>query len=173
MSTVLTIERNGLDIEQVSPDKGAKYSPNLYRWLKGQKSRAWALRVYRCTDDVLWIGILDGRELIGSKLLGVLCNGKKERTFAWQHIDAVEVVGFWERYVADGRCAIDTDHSMHFQGDDTRWHTVDRSRSCNWCGKSSQTFKRWTETVDREDWVEPKGFEVLPPCHNHDAQGKQ
>jgi hypothetical protein len=151
-----TIERNELDVEQVSPDKGAKYSPNLYRWLKGQKSRAWALRVYRCTDNILWIGMLDGRELIGSKLIGVLSNGKNEPTAAWQGIDAVEVDGFWARYVADGRCAIDVDHSMYFLGDDTRWHTVDQNRSCLWCGKATQTFKRWTETVQCEGWVASK-----------------
>jgi hypothetical protein len=156
MSNILTIEHNGLDIEKVSPDKGAKFSPNLYRWLKGQKSRAWALRVYRCTDNILWIGMLDGRELIGSKLIGVLCNGRKENTAAWQHIDAVEVAEFWERYVAEGRCAIDPDHSMYFRGDDTRWQTLDQTRSCLWCGKATQTFKRWSETVQREGWVPTK-----------------
>ena len=156
MQSIQTIERNGLDIELVSPGKGGKYSPNLYRWLKSQKSRAWALRVYRCANNILWIGILDGRELIGSKLIGVLCNGKKEGTAAWQGIDAMEVAGFWDRYVADGRCAIDVDHSMYFLGDHTRWHKADQMRSCLWCGKATQAFKIQTVSGQREDWEPTK-----------------
>lgn len=29
------------------------------------------------------------------------------------------------------------------------------SRSCQWCGKHSQTLKRWTEQVQCKEWVNP------------------
>lgn len=151
---VLNIEHNGLDLALIAPACGPQYSPNLYQWLRSQrnKRRAWAMRVYRQDNDTLWIGILDGRELIGSRLMAVLCHGMKETTMAYQGIDAVEVPGFWARYTATGRCAFDTDHSMHFINDESRWAVHGEARDCQWCGNHSQTFKRWTESVERERW---------------------
>lgn len=154
---VQVIEDNGLDSSLIKPERGGKYSPNLYRWLTSarNKTRAWALRVYRDTDSTLWIGMLDGRELIGSKLIAVLCNGAKEDTAAWQGIDAIEIPDFWVNYVADGRCAIDPTHTMHFFNDADRWSVAEDSRSCQWCGKYTQTLKRWTEQVQCKEWVNP------------------
>lgn len=152
-----TTEHNGLDVSLIEPECGTKYSPNLYQWLTStrNKNRVWTLRVYRDTEGTLWIGMLDERELIGSKLIAVLCKGAREETAAWQHIDAVEIPGFWDRYTADGRCAIDADHTTGFMNDETRWRVSGDTRSCQWCGKHSQTLNRWTEQVQREEWVNP------------------
>lgn len=149
------IKNNGLDLRLIKPQRGDKYSKNLHRWLisEDNKHRAWAMQVYRDNDGILWIGMLDGRELIGSKLIAVLCNGAKETTAAWQNIDATEIPDFWARYVADGRCAIDPAHEMFFINDSARWNVLKDTRSCQWCGKHSQILKRWTEHVQREDWV--------------------
>ena len=151
------IEHNGLDVSLIKPDCGPKFSPNLYLWLtsKAHKNRAWAYRVYRDVDGVLWIGQLDRRELIGAKLVAVLCNGARESTAAWQNIDAEEVPNFWANYITDGRCAIDVDHSMDFFNDETRWRVAGDSRSCQWCGKVTQALKRWTESVQRQEWINP------------------
>lgn len=150
---MLTVEHNGLDVEKISPNEGAKYSPNLYQWLNGERMRVWSSRVYRDAHNILWIGILDGRELIGSKLIGVLCNGAKEQSAAWQNIDAVEVPNFWIDYMAFGRCAIDSKHSMWFIDDESRWQSDGASRSCLWCGKASQRLVRTTKTIETEEWV--------------------
>lgn len=149
------IVHNGLDVEQISPRNGAKFSPNLYAWMtaKGQASRVWASRVYMDDTKTLWIGVLRNRELIGCRLVGVLCNGVHESTAAWQHIDAVEVADFWANYTSTGRCAIDHDHDMHFMGDETRWITTGDARACAWCNKATQTLRRWTETVHHEEWT--------------------
>lgn len=70
----------------------------------------WSSRVYKDTDNVLWIG-----------LLGVLCNGASENSFAWNKpADLVEIAGFWERYTKDGRCAIDVDHQISFASEESR-----------------------------------------------------
>ena len=153
-----TIEHNGLDLSLIAPKCGPQYSPNLHRWLNSRrnKARAWAMRVYRQTNGTLWIGMLDGRELIGSKLMAVLCNGPKETTAAWQCVVAVEVPDFWKNYTAIGRCAIDTAHSMHFTDDESRWLTHGDERQCQWCGNCRQTLKRWTETFERECWEQLK-----------------
>jgi len=59
---------------------------------------------------------------------------------------------FWSDYARIGRCAIDTDHSRHFIGGDTRWAVSGDIRSCLWCEGHTQTLRRWTETVERERW---------------------
>ena len=149
---MLTVEHNGLEIEQISPSKGEKFSPNLYRWLKKQRT-SWALRVYRDTDNTLWIGMLDGCELIGTRLIGVLCNGAHENTAAWQNIHAVEVPNFWANYVSGGRCAIDIDHSMRFINDESRWKVLGDHRECQWCGKASQHLVRQSNIIETTEWV--------------------
>jgi len=149
------IAPNGLDVAAVSPRNGAKYSPNLYKWLtmRSKKHHAWTSRVYRDADGVLWIGMLDLGDLIGARLVNVLCNGAKAESGCWVNMrDLVEVADFWPRYVADGRCAIDADHKMHFIGDDTRWTQDGDTRACLWCGKAQQVMARWTETVERWEW---------------------
>lgn len=161
-----TVNHNGLDVTQIAPDCGEKFSPNLYRWLTsrrdttcadaliGSSSRILASRVYQDPSGTLWIGALfHDRELIGSRLMSVLCNGASESTAAWQNVDAVEVPDFWARYMKDGWCAIDVDHTMSFIGDLSRWRVSGDSRSCQWFGNVSQVLKRWTKTVQCEEWV--------------------
>lgn len=146
---------NGLDVTAINPANGAKYSPNLYRWLTLRRSahRAWTSRVYRDADGTLWIGRLDMGDLIGARLIAVLCNGAKEASACWVNLrHLVEVGDFWPRYVRDGRCAIDTEHTRHFIGDDTRWAVQGDTRDCLWCGMASQVLRRWTETVARQGW---------------------
>lgn len=149
------INDNGLDLSLIKPERGDKYSPNLYRWLTCEQNKGLerVVHIYRDTDGILWIGMQDGRELMGSKLMGVLCNGAKEKIAAWLVIDAVLIQDFWPRYVADGRCAIDKDHLRDFLHAESRWQTAGDTRSCQWCGKHSQALKRWTEQVQREEWV--------------------
>lgn len=148
-----------LDVKAIHPGKGAKYSPNLYKWLtaRDRKHRAWTSRVFRDRDDVLWIGALDdGAYLIGCRLMQVLCNGTKAESMAYmlkQLGPLQEVADFWERYVSDGRCAIDAKHQMHFVGDDTRWSVTGDKRECLWCGKANQRRERYTQTTERERWV--------------------
>jgi hypothetical protein len=149
------LQPNGLDVRAVDPRNGARYSPNLYRWLtmRSKQHHAWTSRVYRDTNGTLWVGMLDLGDLIGARLMNVLCYGAKAESFCYVGMRGlVEVTDFWTRYVADGRCAIDTEHRKSFVGDDTRWTQDDDKRVCLWCGKARQVLKRWTENVERQEW---------------------
>lgn len=148
------LQPNGLDVRAVDPRNGAKYSPNLHRWLtmRSKKHHAWTSRVYRDNYGVLLIGRLDDGYLIGTRLYDVLCNGTKAGSWAIADRGFVEVVDFWPRYVAEGRCAIDPEHERFFVGDDTRWTQDGDTRACLWCGKAQQVLTRWTETVERQEW---------------------
>jgi len=161
MNEVNTVERpvglnhNGLDVSAIHPRNGAKYSPNLHKWLtmRNKKHHAWTSRVYRDTGGMLWIGMLDLGDLIGARLMNVLCCGTKAESFCYAGMRGlVEVADFWPRYVAEGRCAVDPEHKSHFVGDDTRWTQDGETRACLWCGNAKQVMKRWTETVDRHEW---------------------
>lgn len=155
MRTEIARIGNGLDVRAIDPRRGAKYSPNLYRWLtkRGQTRRAAVDRVYRDLDGSLWIGHFAGEDLIGQRLMTVLCNGARVDSACWVTLRGlIEVEGFWARYMADGRCAIDTAHAMSFVGDDTRWSVHGNTRDCLWCGKVRQVLARWSETVVREQW---------------------
>ena len=144
-----------LDMSRIAPANGLKFSPNLYRWLRSERNRNTArlIRVYRDDTDTLWIGMLDGRELIGARLVSVLCNGANQNTSAWQGIDATEILDFWNNYMRIGRCAIDTKHVEIFWDDERRWQENGDSRACKWCGVAAQTMKRWEEVVQRSQWV--------------------
>lgn len=141
--------------------QGDKYSPNLYRWIvaKSPKTVEVMIRVFVATDGSKWIGYLDDGWFVGSRLLGVLCNGGKEQSFAYRARDIerncgalVEVENFWTEYIADGRCAIDREHAMHFIGEETRWVYGEGTRSCLWCCKAKQSLHKWAETIQREAW---------------------
>lgn len=155
-----------LDLSLIRPSRGDKFSPNLYAWLNAprRRHRSPRTRVYRDTEGTLWIGMFFRGDLVGSKLYGVLCNGSAEPTACWSTLRGpVEITDFWERYAAIGRCAIDTKHTQNFIGDDKRWsatqdgqghHGEQRQRTCLWCGRFSQTLVRWTETVERQEWLQ-------------------
>ena len=151
----LSVQPNGLDVRAIDPRNGPKFSPNLYRWLTSRKHqhRAWTSRVYRDADGVMWIGMLDLGDLIGCTLNSVLCNGAQENSACWVNLRGLqEVADFWVRYMSDGRCAIDIEHTTYFIGDDTRWTQNDDARHCLWCGKVQQVFTRWTEPKERKEW---------------------
>lgn len=144
----------GLDVQAVHPKNGAKYSPNLHKWMtaKHPGHRARTSRVYSSPDRGLMIGRVDDGYLIGTRLNDVLCNGSKARSWAIGARGLVEVSDFWPRYLAEGRCAIDPEHAMYFIGDDTRWTQEGDTRACLWCGKARQVLARWTEAVERQEW---------------------
>lgn len=169
--TELGLQPNGLDVRAVDPRNGGKYSPNLYKWLtmRSKKHHAWTSRVYRDGDGVLFIGMMDDGDLIGARLMNVLCYGTKAESWCFtKTADMVEVADFWPRYMAEGRCAIDTEHKHHFIGDDTRWTQDGDTRACLWCGKMQQVLTRWTEAVERKEWreVQPNTELGDTPSHN-------
>lgn len=131
-----------IDVAAIHPKRGAKYSPNLYRWLtqRTRKHRTWTSSVFRDATGDLWIGTLDESTfLIGCRLMRVLCNGGRVESMAYplkQIGPLEELPDFWERYTADGRCAIDPGHKMHFIGGDSRWRVTGDARECLWCGKA-------------------------------------
>lgn len=145
---------NGLDVADIHPRQGAKYSPNLYHWLTSRANRKSLSRIYRDQDNLLWIGYPDGYGgLIGQRLIVVLCSGTKANSACWVNLGPLtEVADFWPRYVRDGRCAIDPEHHIAFVGEDTRWSVDGDTRKCVWCGNATQVLRRWTETVDRQSW---------------------
>jgi hypothetical protein len=107
-------------------------------------------------------GLLD---LIGARLMNVLCYGTKAESCCWVNLRGlVEVADFWPRYVRDGRCAIDPEHKGHFVGDDTRWTKDGDTRECLWCGKAQQVLVRWTEAAERQEWrtLQPNVRAKLP-----------
>lgn len=147
---------SGPSLNAIAPARGAKYSVNLHAFLttKRMAPRAHLQRVYRDAEGTLWLGYKDESFIFGARLMHVLCKGARTETFAHpRHGKSVEVADFWPRYAAVGRCAIDTDHSMHFIGDEHRWHVDGETRSCLWCGKAVQRLERWVEPVERERWV--------------------
>ena len=169
----LIVEASGLNVAAIHPRNGAKYSPNLYAWLtlRTKKHRAETSRVFADKKGTLYVGFQDDGYLIGSRLIAVLCNGKKEQSWAFGYLgDLTEVPDFWMRYEAVGRCAIDPAHKMHFVGDDTRWRTNGEHRECLWCGAHAQKLRRWVEPVERSVWEpvtankEVRGAEQASPA---------
>lgn len=166
----LAVEANGLDVAAIHPRNGAKYSPNLHAWLtlRSKKHRAETSRVFADKDGTLWIGFLDDGYLIWSRLMSVLCEGKKAESFAFGYLGKLdEVPDFWARYTAVGRCAIDPAHKMYFVGDDTRWRRAGDKRECLWCGNHAQKLRRWVEPVERSAWEPVTANELNSP----DAEG--
>lgn len=151
---IVVLQPAGLDVQAVHPKNGAKYSPNLHKWLTAKSAghRARTSRVYSSTNRGLLIGRLDDGYLIGTRLNDVLCNGAKAGSWAIGARGLVEVADFWPRYLAEGRCAIDPEHAVCFVGDDTRWTQEGDTRACLWCGKARQVLARWTEAVERQEW---------------------
>ena len=149
-----TTEHAALDIAAVNPKNGAKFSPNLYQWMTKRENSSLRqnARAYKDKDGVVFIGTADDGWLHGSRLMRILCVGRKAERFAFYLGEMVEIVDFWERYAAVGRCAIDQAHAMHFTGEETRWKTEGDTRHCQWCSNHSQTLRRWIEPVERQRW---------------------
>lgn len=155
MDATINGANNGLDVARINPRNGPKYSPNLYAWLtqRTHRYRAWTSRVYADRSGTLYIGLIDGDCLHGSKLLGVLCNGRKETSWAFCSLGKLtEVVDFWSRYMAIGRCAIDPEHQMNFVGDESRWRVHGAFRECLWCGNHRQYRRIRYVRVEHSTW---------------------
>lgn len=154
------MDDNGLILAEIAPEKHPKYSPNLYKWLtkRGRKYRAKTSRVYADEEGALFIGMIDQGLLIGQRLNIVLSYGSRAESVCFVgRMVLTQVDGFWQEYMADGRCAIDREHKASFIGGDTRWLADGDSRSCQWCGKHHQVLRRWTEQVQRSAWVNDTG----------------
>ena len=144
-------------LPQISPKLHPRYSPNLYKWLRKNKNIAGRIQVFVSSiDDTRWIGFCDDYgQFHGSSLMGVLC--RVEQVFAYcnkRFSESLTVIpDFWDRYVVDGRCAIDQAHAHVFVGDETRWHnTSDTTRACLWCGEVTQRLETRLVTKEIKEW---------------------
>lgn len=146
-----------LRLDAIDPNNGARFSPNLFRYLKHRKNSASVqfIRAFRNEKGVIWIGYDAGGDLIGAKLMDILVEGVNAKRFGYLDgiLTLAELPTFWDDYMLHGRCAIDQAHSLHFAGDDTRWSTSGETRTCNWCGRATQHMRRWTEAVERASWA--------------------
>lgn len=142
-------------INEFSPARGSKFSPNLYRWLQRDLRKYGALvlpGVFTAKDGVLWIGRWDDDYFVGVRLMEVMCSGLEARKFAHRNLDVAVVGNFWARYASVGRCAIDAHHQEVFVGDELRWQTDGARRSCLWCRACVQTREIRTEQRQIETW---------------------
>jgi len=153
------MQPNNLDLKSINPKNGDKYSPNLFKFLTSNRREIAATygQVYRDKQGVLWLGFRDEEEwFMGARLMAVLCSGRRADTFAYPPSMGralVEVKGFWARYVADGRCAIDKAHDMYFVNDNARWSVKGNVRTCLWCGLVKQKKVRFVKKVTSHQWV--------------------
>lgn len=140
-------------LSDVDPKKNPAFSPNLYRWLRKNKTylRCGVDR-YVCEDGIEYIGWVDDTGcLIGSRLIGALCYGGREKTWAHMHLGkSAKLKPLWGDYLNIGRCAIDPEHSARFI--DERFIETGKKRTCKWCGHvQKKEFYQVTET--RERWI--------------------
>jgi hypothetical protein len=150
-----TLTPNRLVLGSISPARHEKFSQNLFRWLKKNRTYAEYAQVWRDEQDTLWIGYQDGTFFTGGRLMQVLCHGPKTKVFAYplnRFTKLTQVEGFWERYMEIGRCAIDTNHAHHFLNADNRWLTTGKRRTCQWCGHQQRLRSRKIVTI-RHEWV--------------------
>lgn len=163
MSQTLSISLSGLR-EAIAPSNGDKFSPNLHTWLNKHNVRKyivwWGLpRLFtKETENMrtqLYIGWVDKENVFtGCRLFAVLSQSDHE-IYCFGNVDKIgfaEVPDFWERYIAIGRCAIDTEHGQRFVKDESRWRVEGDARFCQWCGNCTQSLHKWTETVERQGW---------------------
>ena len=145
----------------IDPKISPKYSPNLHAWIKKRWGHLSINLVVTNPNEwgSRYIGHLDPENWLGaSNLMGVLCNGAKEETFAIPNHYGIDET-FIDRYVRDGRCAIDTGHRTGFIGDESRWVVVPAHgdqparRECQWCRHHVQVNLGWTEVINKSEWV--------------------
>lgn len=146
-----------VDLKAIDPKVHAKYSPNLFAWLK-KETRKWpgqSVDVFRSVNEDgehLHIGVMYDGELLGSRLWEVLCKGARTQRWSYAMFRGMErVENFWERYARDGRCVLDPKHTHSFVGDEERYVEHGNRRRCMWCGTRQRRF-RWIERRKRERW---------------------
>ncbi|MCA0214780.1 MAG: hypothetical protein LCH79_16575 [Proteobacteria bacterium] len=154
-----------LALADIAPSLNPAFSPNLHQWVGknshfasdgGTLDTVWRVRPgapIEAPAGSLFIGYAcDDGYFSGSRLMGVLCNGRKELRWAFlhlaEHLDPVP--DFWGNYKRLGRCFIDPDHAISFIGE--RWHEEGDRRTCLWCGHEQQQ-EHWTENVEISRWV--------------------
>ena len=138
----------------IAHESGDKFSPNLHKWLRGRRCGVWKHGAFDSGDGRKIIGFLDDQNfLMGAELIQILCRGAKADAWAFPPTAGpfVEDVGFWRRYLENGRCALDPQHGMLFLTGE-RWNESGDTRTCLWCGHR-QHLKTWTESVERRRWV--------------------
>lgn len=94
-------------LQLISPKRGDKYSPNLYKWLvENFREREFETKVFVNSDGIRFIGFFDDAGwFLGASLMGVLRNGEKEKPRPVPPIrvkDYREIEGFWNAYEKDG-----------------------------------------------------------------------
>lgn len=161
----------GASLADLNPRLSGAFSPNLYRWLKhharGRHDHAVLDRVYRMRPgtraagrygDGLFIGTpfeqYEGdTDFSGNRLIEVLCEGASLARFCYPGVmsSLVPIERFWERYLRDGRCAIDPEHQMYFAGGE-RFSVRGDVRTCLWCG-AKQRRQMVARVVHDEHWV--------------------
>ena len=127
----------GSILAKLHPKHGEKYSANLYRFLSANRAYAEHGRAYVDADGVMMLGINDDGWFHGTRMMRILCVGKKAECYAYSpgHIKGLrEVVGFWDEYLRIGRCAIDAAHTIAFLNADSRFVEDGDARACTWCG---------------------------------------
>lgn len=160
----------GPDLKAIKP-KGpnSKYSRNLHQWMKA-RSRPNLIKVFTDPAGRLTIGYLTNRSEVGvwlevAPLTSVLRSGRKSRLFSFlvgPIFAMTEVEGFWERYKAEGVCAIDPEHKMCFAGDESRWFQDGDTRTCQWCGNRTERLETKTVAATGEEWkIERQGTPAL------------
>lgn len=147
---------NRLMLQAIDPSCGAKFSPNLFEFLSTRSPTVFKLqRLFLDGHAVQWLGYFDDvGHFVGARLSQVLAQGKKVQVSCPVNLgDLHEVVGFWEQYLALGRCAIDPQHQTEFW--DERWglNAEGTLRSCLWCHNASQRMARTQNNSAQEQWV--------------------
>ena len=138
-----------------------KYCSNLDAWLAVNKSHPddrivvskpnqLGMRLIGQLDDCGW--------LYGARLISVIQHGVNESACSFPDTEPSLRAGidenFWQRYEANGRCAIDPEHLM-WANDVQRWKHLSRHiRRCQWCGLV-QIKLEWSDSKDTHlsEWV--------------------
>jgi len=133
----------------IGDDESPKYSTNLRAWLRKEARRRrggpnpeWTICVFlNPVTGTLYIGFRHDREVMGCPLPSVLTKGKQADSGCWMRSANWPVIAdFWDRYVAEGICYLDANHS----GYPERWETNPAGdlRTCRWCGRREALVHR-------------------------------
>lgn len=151
---------HGLDLAAIHPDRGAKYSPNLFAWLTAVRAgrltpRARLSGIYIDSSGAQWIGYTrDQAGFVGQRVSSVLAEGHGAGIGAWLHLGPMRpLLGFWAKYIQVGRCALDEGHGSRLVYSEHRWARDGGTRHCRWCGLGTQVLTRWTEAQECQAWV--------------------
>lgn len=150
VATPASPQMNHEFLKQISPRESDMYSENLHRWLWREVRTKMDVRIYREEESgQLHVGWMFDGDFLGSKLWRVLCDGNRAQRYSYGP-GFKEVEGFWDRYLALGKCAIDVEHKHYSE----RWRGDEEARECMWCGHK-QVRERWKVVVEKERWVSP------------------